>query len=129
MTNDKHARIKAKFEKIRPVRKSGTVNAACLDWSKIKTKTWEAFFSKVRFTSGCWFWLGGVKANYGRFESEKREWRSHRWSFCAIRGPIPDGHDLDHMCENTLCVNPWHLQPLTRKEHNRITRERIKNGL
>jgi len=122
----KRDRILAKFQKVRPTRKSGEVHGDCLDWSQIQEVTWEAFFKNVEFTSECWVWHGGIRKGYGRFESKKKEWRAHRWSYCAFIGPIPAGHDIDHMCENTRCVNPWHLQPLTRSQHNILTKMRIK---
>lgn len=39
----------------------------------------------------------------------------HRW----IReyGPIPAGMDLDHLCRNRWCVNPDHLELVTRREN------------
>ena len=34
-----------------------------------------------------------------------------------FNGPRPEGHDIDHMCHNTRCVNPDHLQALTYKDN------------
>ncbi len=34
-------------------------------------------------------------------------------------GPIPDGLDIDHLCLNTVCCNPTHLEPVTRDENSR----------
>lgn len=41
----------------------------------------------------------------------------HRRICEALRGSIPDGLVLDHLCRNTACVNPWHLEPVPNKEN------------
>ena len=55
----------------------------------------------------CWVWRGveGV-AGYGRRGGQL----AHRIIYEAARGPIPRGMLLHHVCENKLCVNPWHLK-------------------
>jgi hypothetical protein len=37
----------------------------------------------------------------------------------AENGPVPVGLELDHLCEVRRCVNPAHLQPVTRTENVR----------
>ncbi len=44
---------------------------------------------------------------------------AHRWAYEQARGAIPDGMHLDHLCRNTLCVNPDHLQAVTARENLR----------
>jgi hypothetical protein len=34
-------------------------------------------------------------------------------------GPIPEGLEIDHLCRNRACVNPGHLEPVTRLENIR----------
>ena len=60
---------------------------------------------------GCWVWQGSRQNGYGKFNGRS----AHRVSYTLIWGAIPEGRTLDHLCTNTLCVNPWHLEPVTRK--------------
>ena len=41
----------------------------------------------------------------------------HRHIYEAEVGEIPEAHEVDHMCRNRSCINPEHLQTLTRTEH------------
>lgn len=80
--------------------------------------------------NGCWNWLGRIDSNgYGKAYDPSRpaghrvDW-AHRVSYRIHCGAIPEGSELDHECENTRCVNPDHLAPVTRAEHVRRTAER-----
>jgi hypothetical protein len=44
---------------------------------------------------------------------------AHRFSFEYHVGAVPDGLVLDHLCRNTKCVNPYHLEPVTIGENVR----------
>src|SRR5438105_11185649 len=78
------------------------------------------FWTKVERTSTCWWWRAGVfSSGYGAFSYKGQNREAHRFSYEQIRGPIPDSLPLDHLCKNTLCVNPDHLEPVTPKENNR----------
>jgi len=48
---------------------------------------------------------------------QKKYVLAHRASYEAFVGPIPAGLTLDHLCRTPLCVNPWHLEPVTHKEN------------
>ena len=65
--------------------------------------------------SGCWFWNGFIRSNgYAAFWTGSRKVYAHRYAFEIFIGPIPIGQDIDHLCRNRRCVNPTHLEPVTR---------------
>ena len=71
----------------------------------------DRFWRKVERAEDCWNWLGKVNdGGYGRFCGE----RAHRFSYRVFVGPIPAGLTIDHLCRNRRCVNPTHLEPVTR---------------
>ncbi len=69
--------------------------------------------------NGCWRWTGYVHTyGYGRFRegtAGSRKVQAHRFGYEYFIGPIPKGLDLDHLCRNRACVNPDHLEPVTRR--------------
>jgi transcriptional regulator with XRE-family HTH domain len=68
--------------------------------------------------NGCWIWLGRINsAGYGEIKYRERRLKAHRVSYEHHVGPIPDGLDLDHLCRVRPCVNPEHLEPVTRREN------------
>ena len=70
--------------------------------------------------SGCWLWLADVNhKGYGRFRVGKKKPHAHRVSYELYKGSIPDGFDIDHLCRNHQCVNPDHLEAVTRGENLR----------
>lgn len=38
---------------------------------------------------------------------------THRVAYAVFVGPIPDGKVIDHLCRQTACCNPAHLEPVT----------------
>ncbi len=82
----------------------------------------ERFLSKVEEADGHWIWTGGVsEAGYPRFWAEGRDVRAHRWAYERWVGPIPEGHDVDHVCRIRVCVRPHshHLEAVTPLENRR----------
>lgn len=67
----------------------------------------------------CWEWTGSKNPKgYGQFyPTQKPMVYAHRWGYEYFVGPIPEGMDLDHLCRNPSCVNPHHLEPVTRREN------------
>lgn len=81
------------------------------------------FVDKVRIdaVSGCWLWTASRHhtTGYGSFGFEGKIIAAHRYSYRMVVGPIPEGLELDHLCANRACANPFHIEPVTHAENNR----------
>lgn len=72
----------------------------------------------VDAATGCWLWRGAKqKSGHGCMTVNSAPRGAHRVSYEIAKGQIPPGLDLDHLCRNPSCVNPDHLEPVTRKEN------------
>jgi hypothetical protein len=85
------------------------------------TNATERFFTKVVHAGPCWLWTAARSGNgYGVFSPTKTtKMAAHRFADQALIGEIPSGLDLDHLCRVRDCVNPTHLEPVTRAENLR----------
>lgn len=81
----------------------------------------EAIWSRVSKPNGdeeCWPWVGALRPDgYGFLLVNGRLERAHRLVYELVKGKIPDGLILDHLCRNPRCVNPAHLEAVTRREN------------
>jgi hypothetical protein len=75
------------------------------------------FWSKVQRAAGCWEWQAGKFRNgygmfgAGRFPDGRSDTRyTHRVAYELTHGPIPNGLQVLHTCDNPPCCNPAHLQ-------------------
>lgn len=81
----------------------------------------KRFWSKVDRSGDCWLWLRATSSKgYGRFwvgGAWQADVLAHRVAYELEVGPVPDGLTIDHLCRNTSCVNPDHLEPVTNREN------------
>ena len=69
--------------------------------------------------SGCWLWIGSTdKGGYGRVNWQGRTTLAHRLVYQILKGRIYRNRVLDHLCRVRCCVNPDHLEPVTKVENN-----------
>lgn len=68
--------------------------------------------------TGCWEYSGFRNADgYGSFRYLDRMRGAHRVSWMLFNGPIPEGLEVCHKCDNPPCFNPEHLFLGTHKEN------------
>lgn len=93
----------------------------------ISEATERRFWAKVRKTghkSRCWVWGGGANSQgygcigWGR-RGAMKYYLAHRVSFVLAGGALDDNLTIDHTCGRRRCVNPKHLEQVTRAENNR----------
>lgn len=83
----------------------------------LRTRFWE----KVDKSGTCWIWTATVSigGRYGAIRVDRKMRPAHRVAYELERGPIPDGLEIDHLCGNTRCVRPDHLELVTHRENMR----------
>src|SRR5215469_2298285 len=70
----------------------------------LQTSTLERIATKFDMQpNGCWIWRGVIQQDgYGRYNGR----RAHIVMYELMKGPVPEGKALDHVCQTKLCVNP-----------------------
>lgn len=121
------------------------MSAGALHWTEADLRRFERLVLRLpgrlilpdgRELSACWPWLGARSrgANrsrlwYGSFRVGERTVRAHRFSCEALggKGPLPPGHDREHLCVFSLCVNYEHIEYVLKEENHRrkVERRRI----
>lgn len=70
--------------------------------------------------SFCWEWQGGVSIQgYGECCRIAGEKKAHRVAYVLLKGEIPKGMQVDHLCRNRLCMNPNHLEAVSAATNSR----------
>jgi len=78
----------------------------------------ERFSVAIPF-AGCIVWIGAAdKRGYGKITLKGKTKLVHRVSYEHFVGEIPKGLEIDHLCRNPSCINPIHLEPVTKKVNN-----------
>ncbi len=76
----------------------------------------------------CWLWTGYLACRYGnlvgygkfhvRYEGSRQIMiPAHQWSYEQVKGLVPHGLEIDHLCRVLNCVNPDHLEAVTHYEN------------
>jgi hypothetical protein len=91
----------------------------------------DRFLSKIKFCeNGCWQWTSKGSGGYGRFWTGEKQVLAHVYSYSMFKGTISRPLEPDHLCRNRLCVNPDHLELVTRTENTKrglLVDLRVKN--
>lgn len=88
---------------------------------------------KAKRETDCWVWPYTVNGNgYGSIGKNKKVVDAHKFIYELLVRSVPANCELDHLCKNTMCVNPTHLEPVSHAENCRrgkqtkLTKENVK---
>lgn len=79
----------------------------------------EWFFNKKDIKeNGCWEWNGTINGGYGKLQICRKRLLAHRLALeLYLDREVPKELEVRHMCHNSICINPLHLQEGTHKEN------------
>ena len=80
----------------------------------------ERFLGFVEKSSedSCWYRLTrGRESGYTTISFDGRRVSAHRFSYAAFKGDVGEDQEIDHLCRDRACVNPDHLELVSRKEN------------
>lgn len=78
----------------------------------------------------CWVFAVIDRYGYGAWKFRGKYVRAHRAVYERLVGDIPEGLDLDHLCDrHRNCVNPDHLEPVTKLTNTLRANDRRWHGL
>ena len=93
----------------------------------------QRFLASIEKTDTCWLWKATLSHNgyADRISDNGRRYRPTHWALLHFKGiEVPAGMEADHLCRNPPCVNPDHLEVVTRSENERRKKDTAtcKNG-
>jgi HNH endonuclease len=95
-----------------------------------RAKLYQRFDAKVEKADGCWEWTGARSdRGYGCIGAEGKTCYAHRIAYERQFGPIPEGLDIGHRCRNRACVNPHHLEAVSRSASLAEKSSRVEDEL
>lgn len=91
----------------------------------------ERFWEKVDKSGpnpdypNCWEWTANRVKTYGMFSCKQngksRNRQTHKYIWEKLNGPVPEGLEVCHLCNNPPCVRPDHLEVGTRSDNQRYS--------
>jgi len=101
------------------------------EWAEISIYGLPNLFARhisSEHTSGCWLWTVATNGGYGRLRHPELgvSYYAHRYAYEYLVGAIPDHLEIDHLCNVRRCVNPDHMELVTRKENLDRRRDRMR---
>lgn len=74
----------------------------------------------INLEAPCWLFQGALNnGGYKSVQFRGKRWMAHRMMWTVMRGEIPEGMDIDHLCRVRSCGNPQHMEVVTRSENLR----------
>lgn len=81
----------------------------------------------IRGKEECWLWQASLTSNgYGKAWYKGHFTSAHRVVYTLLRGKVPVGLDVMHLCSNRSCCNPYHLKIGTHFEN--LACQQRRNG-
>lgn len=85
--------------------------------------------SEVNSLTGCREWsLTPGAQGYGWACRNAKKVSAHRLAFKTWVGPLKPTDLVRHKCDNTICIEPTHLESGSRTDNNRDTARRDRHG-
>jgi hypothetical protein len=77
---------------------------------------------------GCWTFARTDRGGYSSFKLNGKNVVGHRYAYKKLVGEIPEGFDIDHLCDrHRNCVNPEHMEAVPKRVNALRANERKYN--